>query len=103
MSADTKHNPQRFRISPRGLINLASKDRRALASGKGGDTYVDVTVEGQNVRILPAAQRGPNSVKISPRGLLQLPSEAHHALSGGKKGHYSLGAQDAKGINLRPA
>ena len=103
MSADTKNNSQRFRISPRGLINLASKDRRTLASGKGEASFVNVSVDGHNVRILPAEQRGPNSVKISPRGLLQLPSEAHHALSGGKKGHYTLGAQDAKGINLRPA
>lgn len=96
-------NPQRFRISPRGLINLATKDRRALGAAEGKGSFVNVTVEGKNVKISPAGERGPNTVKISPRGLLQLPSEAHNALSGGKKGYYSLGSQDQKGINLQPA
>jgi hypothetical protein len=103
MSTETKYTSQRFRISPRGLINLAEKERRTLAVAEGESRFVDVTVEGHNVRISPAQQRGPNSVKVSPRGLLQLPSEAHHALSGGKKGFYSLSAQDEKGIHLRPA
>lgn len=107
---NTKSNTQSFRISPRGVINLALKDRQALGFVEGEGRYLDVKVEGGNVRILPAAKPGPESVKASPRGILQLPSDAHKALSGGKKGRYGLtpeaagqGKQVNKGISLRPA
>jgi hypothetical protein len=96
MSPASESNPQRFRISPRGLINFASKERNALGR------FVDVSVQGKNVHLTPAGKSGSNTVKVSPRGLLQLPSDAHKALSGGKRGYYSV-SHDEKGINLQPA
>lgn len=106
----TKSNTQSFRISPRGVINLALKDRQALGFVGGEGRYLDVKVEKDNVRILPTTKPGPDSVKASPRGLLQLPSDAHKVLSSGKKGRYGLapqaadqGKQASRGISLRPA
>ena len=110
MSAEYQNRPQRFRISPRGLINLASKERKALAFIQGAGRFLNVEVDGQVVRILPADKPGPSSVKASPRGLFQLPSDAHKVLSGGKKGHYTLvseaerrGKEATPGVHLRPA
>ena len=107
---NTKSNTQSFRISPRGMINLALKERQALRFVEGQGRLVDVKVEGGTVQILPADKPGPDTVKASPRGVLQLPSEAHKALSGGNKGRYALtseagerGKQAYRSINLRPA
>jgi hypothetical protein len=69
-----------FKVSPKGIINLATSTLREIGVARGSGQRVRVTVNGNDVVISAANEKGADSVRISPRGVIELPDSAHAAL-----------------------
>jgi len=77
MSEGTKRS---FKVSPRGIINLASSTLRGLGLRGEKGQRVRIKVEGGDVVISPSAGNDADSVRVSPRGVIELPADAQEAL-----------------------
>ena len=69
-----------YKVSPKGVINLAGSTVREIGLQRASGQHVRCGVEGNDVVITPSAKDDRDSVRVSPRGVLSLPENCRQAL-----------------------
>jgi len=88
-----------FKVSPKGIINLAGSTLREIGLSRAKGQKVRVSVQGGEVVISAGGGNDADAVQISPRGVIELPFPAKEALGS----RYAVKEQTKKGIVLTRA